>query len=49
MPRIAIVIKIWLTRVYLKFSGYVMLLKLMMNGNPNIIACGTRFVMHYCN
>jgi hypothetical protein len=31
--------KIWLIRVYFKFSGYVILLKFMMNGNLSIIAC----------
>jgi hypothetical protein len=39
--------KIWLIRVYLKFSGFVILLKFMMNGNLSIIVLlYTRFMIH---
>jgi predicted membrane-bound mannosyltransferase len=38
--------KIWLIRVYLKFTGYGILQKFMTNGNLSIIASCTRFILH---
>jgi hypothetical protein len=38
--------KIWLIGEYFKFSGYVILLKLLINGNLSTVARCTRFAMH---